>query len=115
MAATEPAKFAQLAAGLIPREALLRVAQRLPGNLESEDWELMLSVCAAIKQALPSANQRQPSEVLNFVLDRNSPSRRQVDRALGKSLQINYRARGRHYLTGPAEMTEEIARAFDGR
>jgi hypothetical protein len=58
MAATEPAKFAQLAAGLIPREALLTVAQRLPGNLESEDWELMLSVCAAIKQALPSANQR---------------------------------------------------------
>jgi hypothetical protein len=53
MAATEPAKFAQLAAGLIPREALLTVAQRLPGNLESEDWELMLSVCAAIKQALP--------------------------------------------------------------
>ncbi|MFZ2080989.1 MAG: hypothetical protein WAV38_30940 [Xanthobacteraceae bacterium] len=41
MAATEPAKFAQLAAGLIPREALLTVAQRLPGNLEGEDWELM--------------------------------------------------------------------------
>jgi hypothetical protein len=69
MAIEEPSKFAQLAAGLVPREALLTVAQRLPGNLEGEDWELMLSVCAAIKQALPSANQRQPSEVLNFVLD----------------------------------------------
>jgi hypothetical protein len=56
---------------LIPRtrETLLTVAQRLPGNLEGEDWELMLSVCSAIKQALPSGNQRQPSEVLNFVLD----------------------------------------------
>jgi hypothetical protein len=50
MARDEPAKFAQLAAGLIPREALLTVAQRLPGNLGGEDWELMLSVCAAIKQ-----------------------------------------------------------------
>ena len=69
MAIEEPAKFAQLAAGLIPRETLLTVAQRLPGNLEGEDWELMLSVCSAIKQALPSGNQRQPSEVLNFVLD----------------------------------------------
>lgn len=69
MARDEPAKFAQLAAGLIPREALLTVAQRLPGNLEGEDWELMLSVCAAIKQALPEANQRQPGEVLNFVRD----------------------------------------------
>ena len=69
MARDEPAKFAQLAAGLIPREALLTVAQRLPGNLEGEDWELMLSVCAAIKQALPEANQRQPGEVMQFVLD----------------------------------------------
>jgi DNA invertase Pin-like site-specific DNA recombinase len=58
MAATEAAKFAQLAAGLIPREALLTVAQKLPGGLDGEDWELMLSVCAAIKQALPEANSR---------------------------------------------------------
>jgi hypothetical protein len=54
---------------LIPKEALLTVAQRLPGNLEGEDWELMLSVCAAIKDALPGANERSPGEVLNFVLD----------------------------------------------
>jgi hypothetical protein len=32
MAIEEPSKFAQLAAGLIPREAMLTVAQRLPGN-----------------------------------------------------------------------------------
>jgi hypothetical protein len=69
MARDEPAKFAQLAAGLIPREAMLTVAQRLPGNLEGEDWELMLSVCAAIKQALPDANQQSPSAVLEFVLN----------------------------------------------
>jgi hypothetical protein len=69
MAVEEPSKFAQLAAGLIPREALLTVAQRLPGGLDGEDWELMLSVCAAIKQALPEANQRQPAEVLQFTLD----------------------------------------------
>ena len=37
MAIEEPSKFAQLAAGLIPREALLTVAQQLPGNLEGED------------------------------------------------------------------------------
>jgi hypothetical protein len=48
---------------------LLTVAQRLPGNLEGDDWELMLSVCAAIKQALPTANERSPSEVLSFVLE----------------------------------------------
>ena len=69
MARDEPAKFAQLAAGLIPREAMLTVVQRLPGNLEGEDWELMLSVCAAIKQALPDANQQSPSAVLEFVLN----------------------------------------------
>ncbi len=68
MAIEEPSKFAQLAAGLIPREALLTVAQKLPGGLDGEDWELMLSVCAAIKQVLPDANQQLPSAVLEFVL-----------------------------------------------
>jgi hypothetical protein len=33
MARDEPAKFAQLAAGLIPKDILLSVTQRMPGNL----------------------------------------------------------------------------------
>jgi hypothetical protein len=36
MAIEEPSKFAQLAAGLIAREALLTVAHKLPGGLAAK-------------------------------------------------------------------------------
>ena len=46
----------------------LTVAQKLPGGLDGEDWELMLSVCA--DQAGTARGQpTSAGEVLNFVLD----------------------------------------------
>jgi hypothetical protein len=65
LAVSDPGKFAQLAAGLIPREFQLSVESRLPGGLTSEDMEIF----QAIKQALPDAGSRQPGEVLLFVAD----------------------------------------------
>jgi hypothetical protein len=69
MARDEPAKFAQLAAGLIPKDILLSVTQRTPGNLDPDDWQIALAVFGAIKDALPDANKRQPGEVMQYVLD----------------------------------------------
>jgi hypothetical protein len=69
MAISEPAKFAQLAAGLIPKEFALSIGARLPGNLEAEDWALVIEVMDAVKQGLPDANKRPPGEVLQHVLD----------------------------------------------
>jgi hypothetical protein len=42
---------------------------RLPGQLEPEDWNIALSVFAAVREALPDASKRQPGEVMEFVLD----------------------------------------------
>jgi hypothetical protein len=69
MARDEPAKFAQLAAGLVPKDILLSVTQRVPGGLDPDDWGIALSVFAAIKEALPDASSRSPAQVLQFVLD----------------------------------------------
>jgi Family of unknown function (DUF5681) len=69
IAISDPAKFAQLAAGLIPREFQLSVEARLPGGLQPDDWQIAMQVFEAVKTALPDASNRQPGEVLNFVLD----------------------------------------------
>jgi Family of unknown function (DUF5681) len=69
VATEEPAKFFSVAASLIPRDVSLTLSARLPGNLELEDWQLTLNVLDAIKTALPDASQRQPSDVMTFLLD----------------------------------------------
>jgi hypothetical protein len=45
------------------------VAQRLPGNLDADDWQIVMAVMEAVRTALPDANQRSPSSVLEFVLN----------------------------------------------
>ena len=68
-ATLEPAKFVAICASLIPKDVQVSLSGRLPGNLEADDWAIAVSVFQAIKEAMPSANQRSPSEVLSFVLD----------------------------------------------
>jgi hypothetical protein len=62
LATEEPAKFAQIAAGLVPRDILLSVTQRLPGNLEADDWRIAVQVFQAIRDAMPDASQRPPGD-----------------------------------------------------
>jgi hypothetical protein len=42
---------------------------RLPANLDATDWQMMLAILDAVRQALPNANARPPSEILEHVLD----------------------------------------------
>jgi hypothetical protein len=69
LATEDPARFATIAYGLVPKDILLSVTQRLPGNMDPDDWHILMDVAQAVKQALPDANQRQPGAVLSFVLD----------------------------------------------
>lgn len=69
MAQDEPVRFAELCGRLIPRDLQVTLAARMPGNLEPEDWHLVTTILEAIRTALPDVNQRQPGEVMAFVLD----------------------------------------------
>jgi len=69
MAKREPSRFADLCSRLIPKDVQLTLEARLPGNLDPENWSIVLEVMGAVKRALPDANQRPPAEVLNYVLD----------------------------------------------
>ena len=69
MVKREPTRFADLCSRLIPKDVAISIEQRLPGGLSPDDWQLMLEVMGAIKQALPTANQQQPGEVMQYVLE----------------------------------------------
>ena len=68
MVTNEPARFAELCGRLIPKDVQLTIGQRLPGGLDPDDWQIAMEVLQAVKGALPDANQRQPGEVMSFVL-----------------------------------------------
>jgi hypothetical protein len=65
-AQTQPSVFFATCARLLPNDVRVTVEQVLPG-LTPEDWTIMRSVVDAVKQALPDAGKRSPTEVLTFV------------------------------------------------
>lgn len=66
LAATEPAKFAQIAYGLLPRDVFLSVQHDAPGNLDADDWVALRSVLAMIREANIVAS---PGEVATVIED----------------------------------------------
>ena len=69
LAVEDPATFAKLAVGLVPKDVLLSINAKLPGGMDPDDWQLVTEVMGAIKQSIPDANTRQPGEVLQHTLD----------------------------------------------
>jgi hypothetical protein len=65
MAVKSPDRFADLCSRLIPRDVAISLEQKLPGGLDASD----LAIFQAIKEAIPAANDREPAEVLSFVLE----------------------------------------------
>ena len=69
MAKTEPARYAEFCGRLVPKDVSISIGQRLPGNLEPEDWEMVVEVMSAIKASIPDAGSLQPGQVMQHVLD----------------------------------------------
>ena len=65
----QPAVFFATCARLLPNDVRVTVQQQLPGNLSPADWNLMLEIVDAVKQAIPDASNRPPGAVLEHVLD----------------------------------------------
>jgi hypothetical protein len=70
MITTEPAKFAELASRLVPRDVALKLEQpQNPAGLDPADWRIFEGILKGIKLALPDAGSRPPGEILEFVAD----------------------------------------------
>ena len=68
-AKTSPEAFFATCARLIPRDIAVTLTARLPANLDATDWQMLIETLDAIKQCLPDAGQRQPGEVMRYVLE----------------------------------------------
>ena len=47
MVSTDPGKLAQIAYGLLPRDVFISVEQRTPGNLDPDEWRVLVDPGAA--------------------------------------------------------------------
>jgi hypothetical protein len=66
MAKEEPAKLAQLAFGILPKDVLVSVEQRAPGGLSVEDWATLTRLLDMIKACVPDGGA-SPGEVFNVI------------------------------------------------
>ena len=64
VAKRDPSRYLGVCSTLIPKDVTVSLEQRT-GGLSEADMEIL----KAIRQAIPGANDRQPGEVLSFVLD----------------------------------------------
>src|SRR6516225_4916407 len=67
-AKTNPAVFFATCARLIGPEVKLTIEQQQQGNLSPAEWNLMLEIVDAVRQAIPDASNRAPGAVPEHVL-----------------------------------------------
>ena len=58
-----------IAARICPNDVRLTLEQAIPGGMSLEDYLLMREVIAAIREGLPEADQLQPGQVFQHVLE----------------------------------------------
>ena len=69
VAKKSPEAFVAIAARICPNDVRLTLEQAIPGGMSLEDYLLMREVIAAIREGLPSADQMQPGQVFQHVLE----------------------------------------------
>ena len=65
-AENQPAVFFATCARLIPNDVRVTVEQQLPGDLSPADWNLMLEIVDAVKQAIPDPRIGPPALYLSM-------------------------------------------------
>jgi hypothetical protein len=65
LAIGDPAKFATIAFGLLPRDVFVQVAQAAPGGLSPEEWSQLRGVLDAIEQA--RLGDVEPSQIFDGI------------------------------------------------
>jgi hypothetical protein len=64
MLVDEPAKLAELVARLIPREFQVNVEQRAPGNLNPDEWQILVSLVTLIQANAPAGSKAMPTDIV---------------------------------------------------
>jgi hypothetical protein len=64
LAATDPGKLATIAYGLLPRDLMISVEAKTPGNLEPQEWRVLVDLVRLLKASAPEGSQALPSDIV---------------------------------------------------
>jgi hypothetical protein len=64
LALTDPGKLATIAYGLLPRDLMISVEAKTPGNLPADEWRVLVDLVRLIKSSAPEGSQALPSEIV---------------------------------------------------
>lgn len=70
LAVTEPKALAQIAYGVLPRDILIGIEQRLPGGLDPDDWNMLVRIAGVVKELAPNAGGDEIEDALRCALAR---------------------------------------------
>jgi hypothetical protein len=65
LAIDDPASLAKIAYGLLPRDIFVTVQDRLPGNLEPDEWATLRRILDIIEASAPEGSQ--PAEIFETI------------------------------------------------
>jgi hypothetical protein len=63
LAISEPGKLATIAYGLLPRDLMISVESRTPGNLDPDEWRVLVDLVRLIKASAPEGASALPSDI----------------------------------------------------
>jgi hypothetical protein len=64
LAVLEPGKLATMAYGLLPRDLMISVESRTPGNLDPDEWRVLVDLVRLIKTNAPEGAKALPTEIV---------------------------------------------------
>jgi hypothetical protein len=64
LALTDPGKLATIAYGLLPRDLMISVESRTPGNLDPDEWRVLVDLVRLIKSSAPDGANALPSDIV---------------------------------------------------
>jgi len=69
VARSDPTRFLGVCASVLPKDVAVSIQEQTPGNLDPQDWAIVMELLQAVKETVPNAADRRPGEVLSFARD----------------------------------------------
>ena len=60
---TDPATYFRVVASILPKDVLVNVQQQTPGNLEPDEWRVLVDLVRLIRASAPEGANALPSDI----------------------------------------------------
>ena len=74
---TDPATY-RVVASILPKDVLVNVQQQTPGNLDPDEWRVLVGLVRLIKASAPEGSQALPTEIVPAIEENRSSALREA-------------------------------------